>query len=430
MAEDLRSVVVGDQVLQWRPVEAQSFQDRCEFLHSGCQLTSLIALPRANKDRSSINLKLLAIQLILCWLAFVSPATAGGFEVLPEVAITIDLTTEERLSEDFPTKIAPFYATGASGEFVGKEGKKIRYRTFALSDRTAERGAIVISSGRTEGMIKYQELIYDLSRQGYSVYIHDHRGQGYSERINPKKPELGLVESFDYYVDDLNTFVETVVKPANHKRLFLLAHSMGGAVASLYLARYPEVFRAAVLSSPMHQPSMPGPAGSLCTLIRFTSLFWGESRYVIGKESWTDADKDKHPFDRDKNDLTHSNARYDRMIEQYRQTDHEKLGWPSPKLGGPSPKWAKEACRAGSLSRSEPIINAIKTPILLLQAGGDTIVSLEAQVEFCDKVNQVRNASCKGYQVAKARHELFIESDTYRQRALAAAIDFFHKHSE
>ena len=93
--------------------------------------------------------------------------------------------------------------------------------------------------------------------------------------------------------------------------------------------------------------------------IGFTNLFWDESRYVAGKESWTDADKDKHPFDGDKNDLTHSKARYDRMIEQYRQTDHEKYGWPSPKLGGPSLKWAKEACRAGSLSRSEPIINAI-----------------------------------------------------------------------
>ena len=163
--------------------------------------------------------------------------------------------------------------------------------------------------------------------------------------------------------------------------------------------------------------------------IGFTNLFWGESRYVAGKESWTDADaKSEHQFEG--NDLTHSEARYTRMIEQYRQTDHENDGWPSPKLGGPSPKWAKEACRAGSLSRSEPIINAIKTPILLLQAGGDTIVRLDAQVEFCDKINQVGNTSCKGYHVADARHELFIESDTYRQRALATAIAFFNKHSE
>ena len=427
MAGDVWSFAAGDHVLQWRAAEARSLWGHNEFLHSGCRLACLSAIPRANNEMSSINLKLLAIQLILCWLAFVSQATAAGFEVLPYVANTFGLTTEERLSEDFPSKIAPFYATGTSGEFEGKESKKIRYRTFALSDRTAERGAIVISSGRTEGMIKYQELIYDLSRQGYSVYIHDHRGQGYSERINPTKPELGLVESFDYYVDDLNTFVETVVKPANHKRLFLLAHSMGGAVALLYLGRYPDVFRAAVLSSPMHQPSMPGPAGSLCTFFGFSSLFWGESRYVTGTESWTDADtKGQHRFDG--NGLTHSNARYNRMIEQYRQTDHEKLGWPSPKLGGPSPKWVKEACRAGSLSRSDPIIKAIKTPILLLQAGDDTIVSLKEQVDFCDKVNQGGNTSCKGYQVAKARHELFIESDTYRQRALAAAIEFFNKH--
>ena len=197
MAGDLRSFVVSDHMLRRRAVDALFLWGRNEFLPSGCQLTSLFAIPRANKDRSSINLKLLAIQLILCWLAFVSQATAGGFEVLSDVTKTIDLTTEERLSEDFPTKIVPFYASGTSGEFAGKENKKIRYRIFALSDRPAEQGAIVISSGRTEGMIKYQELIYDLSRQGYSVYIHDHRGQGYSERINPKKPELGLVESFD-----------------------------------------------------------------------------------------------------------------------------------------------------------------------------------------------------------------------------------------
>ena len=171
MAGDLRFFVFSDHVSQWRTIKAGSLWGRHEFMHSGGRLTSLFAIPRANKDRSSLNLKLLALQLILCWLAFVSYATAGEFEVLPDVANTFDLTTEERLSEDFPTKIAPFYATGTSGEFVGKEGRKIRYRTFALSDRTAERGAIVISSGRTEGMIKYQELIYDLSRQGYSVYI-------------------------------------------------------------------------------------------------------------------------------------------------------------------------------------------------------------------------------------------------------------------
>ena len=91
MAGDLRFFVISDRVLQRRALEARSLWGRNEFLHSGCQPTSPFAVPRANKDRSSINLKLLAIQLILCWLAFVSPASAGEFEVCPKLLTPLAL---------------------------------------------------------------------------------------------------------------------------------------------------------------------------------------------------------------------------------------------------------------------------------------------------------------------------------------------------
>ena len=55
-------------------------------------------------------------------------------------------------------------------------GVKIRYRIF---ERSSQKAAVVISSGRTECMFKYDETIYDLYQKGYSVYIHDHRGQGF-----------------------------------------------------------------------------------------------------------------------------------------------------------------------------------------------------------------------------------------------------------
>ncbi|MGL5047826.1 MAG: serine aminopeptidase domain-containing protein, partial [Shewanella sp.] len=43
--------------------------------------------------------------------------------------------------------------------------------------------AIVLSTGRVESYLKYQELIFDLYQQGYSVYAIDHRGQGGSDRM-------------------------------------------------------------------------------------------------------------------------------------------------------------------------------------------------------------------------------------------------------
>ncbi len=71
---------------------------------------------------------------------------------------------------------------GEPGEFTSRHPSadaavKIKYRIFERAD---EKAAIVISSGRTECMFKYEETIYDLYEEGYSVYIHDHRGQGFS----------------------------------------------------------------------------------------------------------------------------------------------------------------------------------------------------------------------------------------------------------
>jgi lysophospholipase len=59
--------------------------------------------------------------------------------------------------------------------------------------------------------------------------------------------QIGHVVRFDDYVEDFNTFVREVVAKRKHKRLLLLAHSMGGGIASVYLDRYPGDFAKAAL---------------------------------------------------------------------------------------------------------------------------------------------------------------------------------------
>ena len=89
----------------------------------------------------------------------------------------------------------------------------------------------------------------------YSVYILDHRGQGFSGRM-VEDTQIGHVEKFNDYVTDLNTFVLDVAKPANAgQNLFLVAHSMGGCIGSLYIETYTDDIDATILCSPMHQPS-------------------------------------------------------------------------------------------------------------------------------------------------------------------------------
>lgn len=58
--------------------------------------------------------------------------------------------------------------------------------------------AVVIVNGRIESAWKYQELCYDLFRQGFDVYTYDHRGQGRSERLTEDR-QIGHVHEFQDY---------------------------------------------------------------------------------------------------------------------------------------------------------------------------------------------------------------------------------------
>src|SRR5690606_19390115 len=62
----------------------------------------------------------------------------------------------------------------------------------------------------------------------------------------------GYVKKFGHYVKDLEQLLQHVVyaRVTAHP-IYLLAHSMGGAVGAHYMASHPNVFKKAVLSSPM-----------------------------------------------------------------------------------------------------------------------------------------------------------------------------------
>jgi lysophospholipase len=310
------------------------------------------------------------------------------------------ITTETLLKTDYLTKISPYYYAHKLHYFDSFDGVKIAYKIFHIKNAKAN---IVISSGRTEGMVKYQELLYDLNRNGYSVYIFDHRGQGNSERLL-EDPEIGHVKHFENYVKDMHHFVKNYL-PKDKKRI-LIAHSMGGAIASLYVEKYLKDFTALVLSSPMHQPLLVGEQLNTfaCELVEKRKR--DIDRYIIGEGSYSDS---LSPFS--ENILTHSKIRY-----EITETAFEME--PETKLGGPSVRWVSEACRASQQAVEDA--DKIEIPILLLQASEDKVVSLQAQDEFCEKSKKV----CKKREIKNAYHELFIEKDSIRTEVLNALFSF------
>ncbi|SFN50858.1 lysophospholipase [Izhakiella capsodis] len=292
--------------------------------------------------------------------------------------------------------------------FSGVGGVPIHYVHFISAEHQR---VILLCPGRNETYVKYPELAYDLFHCGYDVIIIDHRGQGRSGRMLDDK-QRGHVDSFSDYVDDLEALWQLEMTSLRYRRRFMLAHSMGGAIATLLMIRHPFAFDAAALSAPMFGIFLPLPRW-----LAIPILTWAEKHpllsqtYALGTGRWR-----PRPFRF--NDLTHSRERYRRSLRFYCDD-------PALRIGGPTHHWVREGIRAGEEVLGN--VSAIKTPLLLLQAEGDKVVDNKAQDRFCQLLDETGNPCLGGVPrvIYGARHEILFESDVMRTEALNTVITFF-----
>jgi len=335
-------------------------------------------------------------------------------------------TTEQQLTKNYNTTLNDFWLQGKLGHFKGIDQASIYYKTFTHD--TAQK-CLVISSGRSESLLKFRELSYDFFQQGFDIFIVDHRGQGLSQRLlsNPYK---GYVKNFDDYADDLHTFINKIVLPSCQNSsvntaistppLYLLSHSMGGAISIRYLQKYPNIFKAVVLSSPMVAFNKGGLPNWLANLVinigeKLNQWFGDKPWYFIGQQ-----DYQQPKFDN--NQLTHSAIRFGYFMDIYQQN-------PNIQLGGVTVHWLQQAIKTTVNIFAD--IKKLTSPILVIQAGGDTIVDNQAQNDFCSTLHNINKNSCPNGQavvIDNAHHELFLESDQYREQALQHALSWFNQH--
>ncbi len=311
-------------------------------------------------------------------------------------------TVNELRNKTYSKKIEDFYDSGKQGTFVGKADVKIYYRIF--EQKNTEK-VILISSGRTEAAIKYKELIFDFFNNGYSIYIHDHRGQGLSDRMT-KDSEMGYIDSFQFYIDDMKFFYDNYLKSKNYKKTYLLAHSMGGAIGMTYLEQNPHDFNAAAFSSPML-----GFKPAICTIVRV--LEGSNPKYVLGQSGYKD---DKTTFKG--NTLTGSKLRYDRMIDAFAKE-------PKAKLGGATYHWVHKSCQQFDYIFNN--IDKIKTPFILFSAENEQIVYPYAHQKFINKAKKL-GKNYKAYEVENAQHELLIEKDEQRIETINEILNYYSKY--
>lgn len=313
--------------------------------------------------------------------------------------------------EEFPDRMAdtvePFLENRRrQGSFTAKDGTVIHYCNYALQDAKA---LIVISHGFCEFAEKYNELVYYFLRAGYSVFMAEHRGHGKSGRMTGDS-DMVYVKSYQEYVDDLKQYMDQVVLQEQGDKLrFLFAHSMGGAVGALILEQEPRLFQGAVLSSPMLEVNTGKVPARLALWIAGVQVLLGKDKhYIVGQ----------HAFEK-----VSAYASSSCMSRQrYSYIFQKRLEDADYRTNGGAYGWLLASIRSVKELGKKKNAAKIEAPVLLFQAGKDTLVKAAGQERFAARLKWADFVY-----VHDSRHEIYNAEDEVREAYLEEIFDFFER---
>lgn len=319
------------------------------------------------------------------------------------------LTKEDNSS--LPADILKHYEeTFVEKRFQGVDDLQLRYIQQKQFASAAD--ALIILGGRTEFAEKYAELFFNFRHLDVTIYSYDHRGQGLSQRMLSDYNK-GYVVSFDDYSEDLKIFIDQVVRRGKHRRLFMLCHSMGGAVTAQFLLKYPGILNGVMFIAPMFgintSPASPQLTEQIAAMM---VKFGGGQRYIFGGR----ADAWKIEFEG--NPLTSDQRRFGRNLKFL--DDNPRL-----ELGSPTFNWLKESIAVGREILTKCSASSLDDiPMIVLQGEKDKVVTAAAQNQFSSNI-----PSCTLYTIEGAKHELLMEVDDKRDKVLTIITDYLKQHS-
>ena len=192
--------------------------------------------------------------------------------------------------------------------------------------------------------------------------------------------------------------------PEAPRPIVVLAHSMGGHIVLRHRAEHdagaPYFAEGIVLSAPMVDIMMTPAERALGAVLTVAAMSVGlRNRYVPAWSSF--------PPPYDGNPLTRDRARYARMERLMRETPTLAIGWPT--VG-----WLAATRRSVSILRSRGYPERIGTPVLMVSAAADRVVSNAAQARLARRM-----PDCRLETIPESRHEPLMETDEVRARVLA-----------
>lgn len=297
----------------------------------------------------------------------------------------------------------PLPQGGRALALAAKDGALLR---AALWSRPDSRGTVAVFTGRAEFIERYFEVIGELLSRGFDVVALDWRGQGLSQR-QLRDRHKGHIDDFDIYQTDIEALVAHVLAPLCPKPWFALAHSMGGAILLSHARKGASPFERLVAVAPM--VSLAGVP------IQRTAALGAEVLDIIGfGGAYIPGGGPTPIFFRPFSEtaLTSDKVRYARTAAIVKAA-------PDLGIGDPTIGWTNAAFRQMRQFADPDFPRRTFTPLLIIAAGADRVVSTPDVEIFASRLKAGRFIT-----LPHARHEILMERDVFRAQFWAAFDSF------
>ena len=315
----------------------------------------------------------------------------------------VDIISESNYSYEMINQVEPYLQKRRKDDFfLSSDGKMLHYEAY---EKLLSRGNIVILHGFTESAEKFRETAYYFRKAGYSVFSVDLRGHGKSHH-DSENPLRVDIDTFDTYAEDLNIFIDKIVKPlSKDKNIYIYSHSLGSTVALLYMMKYPYSVSKAVLSSPMICGNMGMPTAVAGTVAKALCSLGGKK---VGAPGRCVFDENQTA---DSSDAT-SKARFEYYHEKRKRE-------PLYQTSGPSFSWVRASLEARDKIMSDGGISQLRAKMLIFKPETDRQLLGEWTDRFAHK------ADIKIKDVKNSRHEIFMSSDETLKWYMEEILEFF-----
>ncbi len=294
------------------------------------------------------------------------------------------------------------------GKFEDDEGRNIRYGH--IKTKLESKGTMIILPGFREPVEKYFETIRDMLDRGYDIWTIDWLGQGGSDRFLEDNGDRTHSESFDKTVKYFDKFIKEVVKPKEGDNLILNAHSMGAHLGLRYIQEFgKDLVKSAIISAPMFMVKTEKyPRAAAKILATFGYKTGGAEKYVPGAKDYNDKDFD----------LVDSSVQIT-GINRYKSQMAIFKARPDLRASGPTYGWLYNAFKSMDILNDKKYLEEIEIPILMATPLNDDKVELEEQ----EKASKIMK-NCKMIKFEDAGHEIWMESDKFRNKWLEEVDSF------